>query len=205
MSSPSFLRLRWLPAREASPPSSRSRGADHELARRLGEGDVRALAEVYDVHHVALRAFARRLLSDDAAAEDLVHDTFVALPPAARRFRGDATLRTLVFSIAVKRAARFVRSAARRRGAVERAGNEPAHSNRTPEDAALHGERLDALLHALDTLSIDHRVVLVLCDVEERTSAEAASILGIPDGRVRSRLMVARQKLRERLHARELR
>src|SRR5215831_7015549 len=52
------------------------------IVERLRGGSSPALGEAYDLYHEPLRAFARRLLGDDAAAEDLVQETFIALPKA---------------------------------------------------------------------------------------------------------------------------
>jgi len=60
-----------------------------ELIARLRRAELAALAEAYDAHHVHVRAFAQRLLGDDAAAEDLVQDTFLALPQATKGFAGN--------------------------------------------------------------------------------------------------------------------
>ncbi|MFO7179814.1 MAG: sigma factor, partial [Pseudomonadota bacterium] len=77
---------------------------DEDLVRRLAEADPLAVGRAYDRHHDAVRAFARRLLGDAAAAEDLVHDVFVALPRAAKSFRGQSSLRTFLIGIAVHHA-----------------------------------------------------------------------------------------------------
>lgn len=52
------------------------------------------------------------------------------------------------------------------------------------------------LQRALTTLSFEHRTAFVLCELEERSSVEAAEILGVPEGTVRTRVHHARQKLR---------
>ncbi len=182
-------------ARRADPSSP------ERLLERLAAGEVEAVTHVYGLHHAAVRAFARRMLSDDAAAEDVVHDTFVALPSAASRFRGDAALRTLVFSIAVNLCRRRIRSATRQRRAFDALAQEPVEPPGTPE-AELRRRRLAASLRrGLETLSIEHREAFVLCVVEERTSTEVAEIVGIPEGTVRTRVFHARAKLRAFLEA----
>ena len=60
------------------------------LVARLRRGDPQAVAQVYDAYHHQVRAFARRLVGNDASAEDLVHDVFVSLPGAIKRFRDEA-------------------------------------------------------------------------------------------------------------------
>jgi RNA polymerase sigma-70 factor, ECF subfamily len=169
-----------------------------DLVDRLRRGDAAAVGIAYDHHHAAVRAFARRLLDDASAAEDLVHEVFVALPKAMRGFRGESSLRTFLISIAVHRASHHVRSATRRRAAMERLAREPGRSwgGLDPERAAQGEELARALARALDQLPLEQRVAFVLCDVEERTSEEAARITGAPDATMRTRLFHARRKLR---------
>jgi RNA polymerase sigma-70 factor (ECF subfamily) len=170
-----------------------------DLIEGLRAGLPEAVGAAYDAHHLAVRAFARRLLGDPSIAEDLVHDVFVRLPTAARGFRGDASLRTFLIGIAVNRARHFVRAAARQRAAVERMAREPRSESTDPEQLVRRRELADALARALETLPLDQRVAFVLCEVEQRSSAEVASIVGAPEGTVRTRLFHARKKLKSAL------
>ena len=165
-----------------------------DLVARLRAGDPEALGEAYDLHHAPVRAFARRLVGDLASAEDVVQETFVALPSAVRGFRGDASLRTFLLAVAVNHARHHVRAAARRRAAMTAIPAPSAHDS--PEDVAEGAELAHALHCALDELSLDHRAAFVLCEVEERTSVEAALILDVPETTVRTRLFHAKKKLR---------
>lgn len=167
------------------------------LLELLRAGDARAVAQVYRTHHARVRGFARRMIGDAAAAEDVVHDVFVALPEAAGRFRGDASLGTFLMSIAVNLCRRRLRSAARGRRAVEAMQRRDVPTPiRTPEAEARRRQLAAALSRGLDELSVDHREVFVLCAVEERTSVEVADILDLPPGTVRTRLFHARKQLR---------
>jgi RNA polymerase sigma-70 factor (ECF subfamily) len=178
----------------------RAEGADEPLVARLRAGRPEALAEAYDAHHAHVRAFARRLVGDDATAEDLVQETFLALPKAATRFRGESSLRTLLVSIAIHHAQHHVRAASRRRAATARLANEPAGSGTpSPADDVARRQLAAALMRALDTLPIDQRVAIVLCEVEERTSAEVARLVGAPEATVRTRVFHAKKKLVEAL------
>lgn len=167
----------------------------------LAAGDETALRVAYRDHHAPVRAFARRLVGDDAAAEDLVHEVFVQLPAASRRFRGHAALRTLLMAMTINHARHHVRAAARRRAAAERMAGEGHAPDSTAPDPAERRELAAALMRALDALPLDQRVAFVLCEVEERTSAEAASIAGTSDGTMRARLLLARRRLRAQLTA----
>src|SRR5262245_32770545 len=93
---------------------------DDELVDRLRAGDRAAVEQAYVTHHAAIRAFARRLVGDEATAEDLVHDTFLALPRAIRKFRGESALRAFLIGVAINHARRHIRAAMRRRRATER-------------------------------------------------------------------------------------
>lgn len=172
---------------------------DGELIARLADRNTQAVAEAYDQHHAAVRAFAKRLLGDASSAEDLVHEVFVALPSAMQRFRGQSSLRTFLIGIAVQHAKHHVRAATRRRAALARLEREPHGSPLDPETAARRRELSQALTRALDTLPIEQRIAFVLCEVEERSSPDAAEIVGVPEGTLRTRLFHAKRKLREQL------
>lgn len=179
--------------------------AGDALALRIAKGEHGAVAEAYRLHHAAVRGFARRLLGDDAVAEDLVHEVFITLPSAIRSFRHDSTLRTFLIAIAVNHARHARRAAARRRAALSRLALEAAPEGPiTPEQEATKKRLAATLTRALDALPLDQRVAFVLCAVEERTSSEAARIVGAPEPTVRTRLFHARKKLREILSARDV-
>lgn len=166
---------------------------------RIQKGDAEAIAAVYDCHHAPLCAFARRLLSDDAAAEDLVQDVFLALPQLIGNLDAGRPLRAFLLGVAANRSRHHYRARHRFFGMVARLSREPSPQPATPEQEAGRTGVCQAVSRALDTLSLDHRVAFVLCEVEERTVREVADILRIPEGTVRTRLFHARHKLRAAL------
>ncbi len=179
-----------------------SSSSPDDLSVRLARGEHDAVVEAYREHHRSVRAFAQRLIGDHAIAEDLVHEVFVALPAALARFRGECSLKSFAISIAIRHAQHHVRAAQRRRAAEARLAHEAhlcAGGVASPAEELERAELARALLAALDELPIDQRVAFVLCEVEERTSSEAAEILGEKDGTVRARVMLAKQKLRTKL------
>jgi RNA polymerase sigma-70 factor (ECF subfamily) len=182
-----------------------SDAASESLLSRLRRAEPAAVGEAYDQNHDAVRAFARRLVGDPEAAEDLVHEVFVSLPRAIRRYREQSSLRTFLISIAVNHARHFVRAAARRRSALDRLAREPINHPVDPEHEARDRELGRALIRALDDLPLDQRVAFVLCEVEERTSRDAAAIVGVPEATVRTRLFHAKKRLRARLEKEGLR
>jgi RNA polymerase sigma-70 factor (ECF subfamily) len=183
------------PAMAASSPTA--------IAARVGSTeDAATVAELYDRHHDAVRSFARRLVGDEASAEDLVHEVFLRLPDALRCYRGDAPLRTLILGMAVHIARKHIRSAARRRAALVRAAEHVAKVVSTPEQEVAQQELASALHRALDAIPIHQRVAFVLIEIEERSSVEAASIAEVPESTMRTRLLHAKRRLREILRKR---
>lgn len=182
-------------------PMPAERSMDGDLATRLREGDRAAVEEAYLAHHVVVRAFARRLVGDQASAEDIVHDTFLALPRAIRTFRGEGSLRSFLIGVAINQSRRHVRSAMRRRAATERLAARDALQPRPPDptEQLAHKRLADKLWAALDRLPIEQRVVFVLCEGEQRSSVEVGEIVSAPEGTVRTRLFHAKRKLRDLL------
>jgi RNA polymerase sigma-70 factor (ECF subfamily) len=172
---------------------------DDLLVAALGDGDLAALAAAFDRWNRRVRVLARRLLSDPAAAEDVVQDVFTALPRAARRFRGQADLETFVLGIAVKGVRRHRRAAARRRRALERLRAADPRGPIDPEQDAYRRELGARLAAALDELPLPQRVAFVLCEVEELTAGQAAAIADAPEATIRTRLFHARRRLRDLL------
>jgi len=156
-----------------------------------------ALAALYEEHHEHVRKFARRLLGDEASAEDLVQETFLALPDALRSYRGESPLRSFVIGIAANHARHHVRSSVRRRSAHQRSAVvDELSPPSTPEDRAERRELAESLTRALDQLPPDQRDAIVLCEVEERSAAEAAKIVGAKEATIRTRVFHAKKKLR---------
>jgi RNA polymerase sigma-70 factor (ECF subfamily) len=75
-----------------------------------------------------------------------------------------------------------------------------AHWLQSPRARLAH-----ALTRALDSLPLDQRVAIILCEVEGRSSAEAAQIVGTPESTIRTRIFHAKRKLRELLAVEEVR
>jgi RNA polymerase sigma-70 factor (ECF subfamily) len=170
------------------------------LVERLRQGDGAALEMLYRQHHEAVRAFACRLLGSRELAEDLLHEVFLGAPAAFRGYRGESTLRTFLISVAVNKSKHYVRAASRRRRLEEKLADEPTSRRSTPPDEEWERRELAAeLQRALDQLPLDERVVVVLCEVEERTSTEVAQITSAPEATVRTRLFRAKRKLRAML------
>ena len=170
--------------------------AEPDFVERVRKRELDAIAAAYDAHHEALCSFAKRLLGDDHAAEDLVQDVFVVLPELVHRLAPPATMRSFLLGIAANRAKHHVRSRSRRQKFAARLEHEPTREVETPERLSERRYLAVLLARALDTLPLDHRTTFVLKEIEGYSAKEAADILEIPEATVRTRLFHARARLR---------
>jgi RNA polymerase sigma-70 factor (ECF subfamily) len=134
---------------------------------------------------------AYRLVGAREDAEDVVHDVFVGLPEALRRYEERGSFAAWLKRVTARVALMRLRSGKRRREvALERAGG---HAE---PPAPLDGDGLQA---AVNTLPDHLRAVLVLKEIEGYGHAEIAQLLGISEGASRVRLTRALKRLRNEL------
>jgi RNA polymerase sigma-70 factor (ECF subfamily) len=147
----------------------------------------------------SLRRYARALLRDTTAADDLVHDCLERAIGRWHQRRADGDARTWMFAILHNLAMNRLRQAARRGRHVALDDADPAAIARpaTQDEQLRHGD----LLRALAKLPDDQRSVLLLVSVEDLSYAEAARVLDVPIGTVMSRLSRARQRLHRLIEA----
>lgn len=141
----------------------------------------------------ALRRYARALLRDRSAADDLVQDCLERAVSCWHQRRADADPRTWVFTILHNLAmTRLRRTASRARHFAIEDVQENMFALAPSQE---NGLRYRELLQALSRLSEEQRTVLLLATVEELSYAETAKVLNIPVGTVMSRLSRARERL----------
>jgi RNA polymerase sigma-70 factor (ECF subfamily) len=153
-------------------------------------------------HYDAIWRFSRRLGVRPADVEDCVQKVFVVL---ARRIGSiePGAERSFLFASAVRVASDARKQRARSRERLA----EPDETIDAKDDAPSAETHIDDrrlrkwLDEVLDTMSEEHRIVLVLVDIEEQTMAQACEVLGIPQGTVASRLRRAREIFQESARA----
>ena len=171
---------------------------DAELLARHVAGDPDAFAELVRRHRDRLWAVALRTLGDREEAADALQDALVSAFRSAHTFRGQSAVTTWLHRITVNACLDRVRRAATRRTApVADEQNldalmEPEESAEAPtERAELHRE----LVAALGTLPAEQRAALVLVDMQGYSVAEAAQVLDVPIGTIKSRCARGRARL----------
>ncbi|MDT3395270.1 RNA polymerase sigma factor SigM [Streptomyces sp. B1866] len=172
--------------------------SDGELLARHVAGDPDAFAEIVRRHRDRLWAVALRTLGDREEAADAVQDALVSAYRGAQGFRGQSAVTTWLHRITVNACLDRARKAASRRTSPV-ADTEKLEALLEPhESAAAPAERGDLhreLVRALCTLPPEQRAALVLVDMQGYPVAEAAGILDVPSGTVKSRCARGRARL----------
>ncbi len=137
-----------------------------------------------------LRRYARALVGERAAADDLVQDTLERALAKFHLWRRGSDLRAWLFTIMHNVHVNQVRG---RREMTSLDGEALEQPVRATQDVALEARDLERALHQL---SVEQREVLLLVILEDMSYEDVASALGIPIGTVMSRLSRAREKLR---------
>jgi RNA polymerase sigma-70 factor (ECF subfamily) len=146
---------------------------------------------------------AYRMLNNPADADDVVQDAFLSAYRARDRFRGDAQVTTWLYRIVVNAALQRIRKDKKPRamaaGTVE--DIDVVDWSPGPESQTLNAELKDKLEAAIGELSEDLRTAVVLRDVEQRSTEEAADIVGVSVPAFKARLHRGRVALREQLNS----
>ena len=182
---------------------------DAALVERCRAGDVAAFEPLVEKYRQRVWRVAYNILRDREEAWDVAQEAFIRAFQALPNFRGQSAFYTWLYRIVMNVAADRGRS----RGAQGRAfGTERVPEedwervlpdqnpgDEAPDAAAARTEERAKIMQALDTLSEDHRRIIILGDLEGLSYREIAETLEIPMGTVMSRLHNARKRLRDAL------
>jgi RNA polymerase sigma-70 factor, ECF subfamily len=159
--------------------------------------DVRARSMVTD-HFDFVWRLLRRLGVPPADVDDAAQQVFIV---GTRRLADilPGNERTFLYGTALRMASTIRRNSRRRERFIQSVQTEPEAFCRSPHDELEWREALDILDTILHTLDDEQREVFVLCEIEELTAPQVASIVGIPVGTVASRLRRARQTFGDEL------
>ena len=179
-------------------------GREAALIERCAQADESACTELVAEHQRMVLQLAMNLLGDRDEALDLSQEVFLCVFRTIHRFRGQSSLRTWIYRIAVNQARNRHRFWRRRHRADQVSIDEhvAAHgeflSNResTPDRMFAQKELASRLQSALDRLPFDQRTAIVLREIDGLSYEEIAFSVGVAVGTVKSRLTRARQMLR---------
>src|SRR3954471_3471115 len=169
---------------------------DHDLMARAAKGDERAFRTLSERHAAAAFRLARRILGNEAAAEDVVQDAMLRVWTNAPRWRPEAAFRTWLYRIVVN----LCLTAKRRRPDVPLAAGEHVADPAAAADAQLETRERDQLLAiAVDALPERQRAAIVLSYQEGLSNADVAAVLDTSVSSVETLLVRAKRTLRAEL------
>jgi RNA polymerase sigma-70 factor (ECF subfamily) len=177
-----------------------------ELLASLRGGDEAAFTEFVHCYSGRMLAVARRLLRNDDDAADAVQDGFVSAFKALSSFEGNSSLGTWLHRIVVNVCLMKMRTQSRRRDCsledllprFDKSGHhlEPVCRWSGPSSEGMQRHETQSQVRAcIEKLPDDHRVVLMLRDIEELDTEQTAELLHVTTGTVKTRLHRARQAL----------
>jgi len=168
--------------------------SDAELVTAVADGDRGALRELHDRHVPWITARLTRRTADRDAVAEAVQDTFVAVWKSAGRWDGRGEPAAWMWGIAIRRLIGVLRT--RQRWARVRRPTDQPEIVVAAEEQVLHGVEHGDLAGALLRLSPELRAVVQATVLDGLSTREAARLLGIPQGTVKTRMMRARAELR---------
>jgi len=176
---------------------------------RLQVGSDEAFETLISLYQAPIYNVAYRILGDASEASDAVQETFMKIFKGIKTFRGESGLKTWIYRIAISESLNRQRWWKRWRHhapvSVDDTSPNGARlvdvrdSRPTPESACAQMEMEREVQRALSGLSFEHRVAVVLRDIEGLSYEEIAETLGLSLGTVKSRLWRARSEMKTKL------
>lgn len=185
--------------------------AERRLIRRLKDRDERAFSELFELHGDRIFNWCFRMLGNREEAEDMAQEVFINAFKAIESFQGDSKLSTWLYRIASNVSKNRIKYLARRqdrakaefdekidRNAAAAAITSPTQARRP--DVHVEGQELEKIMQqAIAELDEDHRILIVLRDIEELSYEEIFAITDLAEGTIKSRLHRARLALRKKM------
>jgi RNA polymerase sigma-70 factor, ECF subfamily len=185
--------------------------AERLLIARLRKRDEQAFNEVVRQHGDKVFNLVLRMVGTRAEAEDIAQEVFVTVFKSIDTFRGESKFTTWLLRIAANHSKNRIKYLARRstdkngldaapEASLADAGKAPVQAHFDAPDAMLEAAELETLMQeAIAKLDEEHRLLVVLRDIEELSYEEICEITGLPEGTLKSRLHRARMALKEHL------
>ena len=185
---------------------------ERSLLRRLRDRDERAFRELLELHRDRVYNITFRMLGNRAEAEEVSQEVFISVFKTIDHFREESKFSTWLYRVAVNHCKNRIKYLARRHDRDRDELDESSQQHQAngavvgapvraaQPDRALEGAQMERLLQeAIGNLDDDHRIVVVLRDIEDLSIEEICEITGLPDGTVKSRLHRARLALRKKI------
>jgi RNA polymerase sigma-70 factor, ECF subfamily len=174
-----------------------------DIIVRCIANDRAAQHELFHLYKQRIHDLTYKSLGNKFDVEDVIQQVFIALFASLRHFKGESSLDTWVYRITVKVCTTQLRKKYRKRqpnivfDAMEREHVDPASSD--PAETMEKQELSGAIHEALDKLSIDKRMIVIMYEMDGLSLEEIANVLKKPLGTVKSRLFHGRKALEKQL------
>ena len=202
-----------MPDTAAAPAAESAGDQDRALVDRARAGDIGAFELLVRRYQGWVFTLAARMLGDRAEAEDMAQEIFLKAYRGLKTFKGASRFSTWLYAIASHHCLNHLEARRRRPLLHWPATDRPDHAGKDPPaivdrladpappaDALLEKADLTRLVQAeLANLTAEHRIILVLRDIQGLSYEEIAETLRLELGTVRSRLHRARMEMRARL------
>ena len=181
---------------------------DETLVRRTQNGDTRAFDLLWQKHSPRIYSLIYNMTANHDDANDLLLEVFAKAYRSINGFRGKSSFYTWIHAIAVNMTINFVKKRGRRfqmslDDLDANVQNDKEFIDLTATNTPVREVDLAELQHRLNEammkLSVEHRAVVTMFDIQGMPHAEIAKILGIPEATVRSRLFYAHRQLQNYL------
>lgn len=192
----------------SEPEALSQRDLDWRVVQKIQKGQVGAFDGLVQKYRAPIFSVIYNMTSNREDASDLTQETFIKAFQAIARFKGKSSFFTWIYRIAINTTNGFLKKQSRRRYVSYEVINESLAqsdiverlaSHQSADKSALMSELQEKLNEALQMLSIKHRTVIVLHEIEGLDHATIAAITKTSLGTVRSRLHYAKQELQSYL------
>lgn len=180
-------------------PASGATPTDEQIVERVRAGDVALYELLMRRHNRAVYRAIRSLIRDEAEVEDVMQQAYLSAYARLDQFRGDARFGTWLVAVALNEARGRLRKA-KLRAVADEEGPAPGPAA-SPESEVAMREVVELVEREVERLPESHRTVFLLREVEGLGTAETASVLGVSEDVVKTRLHRARVLLRARVAA----
>jgi RNA polymerase sigma-70 factor (ECF subfamily) len=169
--------------------------SDQVLMEAISRGDQNAFADLYKRYQQQIFCYLLRILQDNAGAEDVLQEVFLAVWQGSGKFKHRSSVKTWIYRIAYKRSISWLRKYKRKSNPIPLA--EVIDTGAGPEETAMSAIQHAQLKSAMAGLPPKHRAVLELAFAQDMSYPEIAEVLNCPIGTVKSRMSYALRNLNQ--------